>query len=50
MTEMQVAQIAGKTGGGGLTFWETDLGGNDFNGAESLCHGWAAIPIYFYFA
>ena len=32
------------------TFWETDLGEEDFNGAGSLCHGWAAIPIYFYFA
>ena len=35
---------------GDRTFWETDLGSDDFNGAGSLCHGWSAIPIYFYYA
>lgn len=33
---------------GATTFWETDLGEADFHGAGSLCHGWSAIPIYFY--
>ncbi len=28
------------------TFWETALGADDFNYAGSLCHGWAAVPIY----
>ncbi len=30
------------------TVWETDLGESDFNNAGSLCHGWSAIPIYYY--
>ena len=30
------------------TFWETELGEKDFDGAGSLCHGWSAIPIYYY--
>ena len=30
------------------TFWETGLGADDFDYAGSLCHGWSAIPIYFY--
>jgi hypothetical protein len=33
---------------GATTFWETDCGEADFSGAGSLCHGWSAIPIYFY--
>lgn len=32
------------------SFWETKKGANDFNHAGSLCHGWSAIPIYFYYA
>ena len=28
------------------TFWETALGADDFDYAGSLCHGWAAVPIY----
>ncbi len=31
------------------TFWETALGGDDFDFAGSLCHGWSAIPSYIYF-
>ncbi len=31
------------------TFWETIKGSSDFGNAGSLCHGWSAIPIYFYF-
>jgi hypothetical protein len=30
------------------TFWETLEGGWDFDLAGSLCHGWSAIPVYFY--
>lgn len=30
------------------TFWETELGEADFGGAGSLCHGWSAIPVYYY--
>jgi hypothetical protein len=30
------------------SFWETEKGAEDFDGAGSLCHGWSAIPIYYY--
>lgn len=33
---------------GATTFWETELGASDFNDAGSLCHGWSALPIYYY--
>jgi len=33
---------------GATTFWETILGDSDFHDAGSLCHGWSAIPIYYY--
>ena len=33
---------------GATTFWETEEGYKDFNGAGSLCHGWSAIPVYYY--
>ncbi|MBR2021118.1 MAG: family 78 glycoside hydrolase catalytic domain, partial [Clostridia bacterium] len=29
------------------TFWETELGADDIN-AGSLCHGWSAMPVYYY--
>ena len=32
---------------GATTFWETEEGWKDFDGAGSLCHGWSAIPIYY---
>lgn len=32
---------------GATTFWETEKGYKDFNGAGSLCHGWSAIPVYY---
>ena len=35
---------------GATTFWETQAGARDFDGAGSLCHGWSAVPIYCYFA
>jgi hypothetical protein len=25
------------------------MGADDFDHAGSLCHGWSAIPIYFYY-
>jgi hypothetical protein len=33
---------------GNNTVWETELGESDFDDAGSLCHGWSAIPIYYY--
>ena len=33
---------------GSTTVWETELGQEDFSGAGSLCHGWSAMPIYYY--
>ena len=33
---------------GNNTVWETELGAADFDDAGSLCHGWSAIPIYYY--
>ncbi len=30
------------------TVWETELGESDFFGAGSLCHGWSAMPVYYY--
>ncbi len=32
------------------SFWETALGEKDFHNAGSHCHGWAAVPVYMYFA
>ena len=28
------------------TFWETERGAADFNGAGALCQGWSSIPLY----
>ena len=33
---------------GNNTVWETVLGAPDFDNAGSLCHGWSAMPIYYY--
>jgi len=33
---------------GATSFWETELGEKDFHNAGSLCHGWSAMPIYYY--
>lgn len=30
------------------TVWETEDGQSDFDNAGSLCHGWSALPIYYY--
>lgn len=32
---------------GATTFWETQLGWQDFGGAGSLCHGWSAIAMVY---
>lgn len=33
---------------GSTATWETAGGATDFNNAGSLCHGWSAVPIYYY--
>mgnify|MGYP003304654893 CR=1 FL=1 len=33
---------------GATSFWETIDGGFAFGRAGSLCHGWSAIPVYFW--
>lgn len=30
------------------TFWETEIGADDFEKAGSLCHGWSAVPVYLF--
>ena len=35
-------------GCGATSFWETIKGEADFSGAGSLCHGWSALPVYYY--
>ena len=32
---------------GATSFWETELGWEDFDHAGSLCHGWSASPAYY---
>ena len=48
-----VAQDIARTFGamlarGATSFWETARGQLDFSRAGSLCHGWSAVPVYFY--
>lgn len=33
---------------GATSFWETIKGEADFGNAGSLCHGWSALPSYYY--
>ena len=33
---------------GATSFWETDLGAEDFGRAGSLSHGWSAVPVYIF--
>ena len=47
LTDIEKHYIPMLDGGTG-TVWETDLGWQDFSNAGSLCHGWSAIPIYYY--
>ncbi len=32
---------------GATSLWETEAGGDDFNFAGSLCHGWSALAAYY---
>ena len=32
---------------GATSFWETELGWEDFDKAGSLCHAWSAAPVYY---
>ena len=33
---------------GATSFWETEKGESDFGLAGSLCHGWSAMPVYYF--
>lgn len=33
---------------GATSFWETMKGWRDFDNGGSLCHGWSALPVYYY--
>lgn len=33
---------------GATSFYETEIGWRDFDNAGSLCHGWSALPVYYY--
>lgn len=33
---------------GATTAWEDEEGAAAFDGAGSLCHGWSALPVYYY--
>ena len=33
---------------GATSFWETHEGQSAFQNAGSLCHGWSAMPVYYY--
>ena len=33
---------------GATSLWETAEGASAFENAGSLCHGWSAVPVYFY--
>ena len=33
---------------GATSFWETEDGEKAFGNAGSLCHGWSAMPVYYY--
>ena len=33
---------------GATSFWETEDGAAAFGNAGSLCHGWSALPLYYY--
>ena len=42
------ADYQGMIDGGTNTVWETVEGASAFGNAGSLCHGWSAIPVYYY--
>ena len=41
-------KYGGMLASGATSFWETVDGQSAFRGAGSLCHGWSAIPVYYY--
>lgn len=44
-----IRKIYGKMLSAGVTsFWETEKGSADFSDAGSLCHGWSAMPVYYF--
>ena len=43
-----VKRYKGMLDKGATSFWETEKGEADFDGAGSLCHGWSAIPVYYF--
>ncbi len=44
----EIRREYGKMIENGNTVWETIDGASAFDNAGSLCHGWSAIPIYYY--
>ena len=48
ITEDIIRNYGYMLGNGATTFWETIKGSEDFHGAGSLCHGWSALPIYYF--
>ena len=45
----EIEQIWGKMlFAGADTFWETEIGADDFYYAGGLCHGWSAVPVYLF--
>ena len=45
----EIENIWGKMLAAGTdTFWETELGADDFDMAGSRCHGWSAVPVYLF--
>ena len=36
--------------GNSTTMWETEIGEDDFVKAGSLCHGWSALPLWYFYA
>lgn len=44
-----IAAVYGRMLAAGATsVWETEEGEADFSRAGSLCHGWSAMPVYYY--
>ena len=45
----EIERIWGKMlSAGADTFWETEVGADDFDYAGSQCHGWSAVPVYLF--
>ncbi len=46
--DMLERQWGGMLYKGATSFWETEKGEQDFDGAGSLSHGWSTLPIYIF--